>query len=329
MAVAVALGEALLRLSTPEGVALEDCDRLEVRAAGAESNVAVGLARFGVPTAWISALVDNPIGRLVAGSIRRHGVDLSGVVWLPEGRVGTYYIELGRPPRPSRVVYDRQGSAFAALEPDAVDWDVLRGARVLHLTGVTLAVNPGLARRAVLEARRRGVALSWDVNYRGRLWSEDEARRALLEAVAGAAVLKTASEEAAGVFRVEGAAEEQAEALARATGAEVVVVTDGSRGAAAWVDGRTLREEGHEVEALDRVGAGDAFVAGFLYALLAEPPDPARPDGLAPSIEAVRRGLRLGSAHAALKHTYFGDTAWATLEDVRRLAGEIEGTTWR
>lgn len=329
MAVAVALGEALLRLSTPEGVALEDCDRLEVRAAGAESNVAVGLARFGIPTAWISALVDNPIGRLVAGSIRRHGVDLSGVVWTAEGRVGTYYIELGRPPRPSRVVYDRQGSAFASLDPDDVDWSLLDGARVLHVSGVTLAVNPPLARRAQDEARRRGVAMSWDVNYRGRLWSEAEARRALVEAVAGAAVLKTAAEEAAGVFRVEGPAEEQARALAELTGAAVVVVTDGSRGAAAWVGGQVLREEGHEVEALDRVGAGDAFVAGFLFALLAAGRDGPAAGGLDVGAEAVRRGLRLGSAHAALKHTYFGDIAWATLDDVRRLAGEIEGTTWR
>ncbi|MBX5476927.1 MAG: sugar kinase [Clostridia bacterium] len=324
MAVAVTLGEALLRLSAPEGVALEDCHRLEVRAAGAESNVAVALARFGVASAWISALVDNPLGRLVAGSIRRHGVDLSGVVWSADGRVGTYYIELGRPPRPNRIVYDRADSAFARLDPDAVNWDLLDGARVLHLSGVTMAVNPAVALRARDEAARRGVPVSWDVNYRARLWTESEARKALAPAVAGCAVLKLTAEEAHHVFGFEGSAEVLAASVAESTGAAVVVVTDGSRGAVAAVGGRLLREEGHEVEGLDRVGAGDAFVAGLLYALLDSP----RP-GLDTSPDAVRRGLRLGSAHAALKHTYFGDIAWTTLDDVRRLAGELQGTTWR
>lgn len=336
---AVTLGEALLRLSAPDGVALENCQTLEVRAAGAESNVAVGLARLGVPSAWISALVDNPLGRLVAGSISRHGVDLGGVVWTDEGRMGAYYIELARRPRPGRIIYDRQESAFARLDPDRPDWSLLDGASVLHLSGITLAINPALARRAIREARARAVPVSWDVNQRALLWSDEDAREAMADALAECTVIKLTAEEASGVLGLHGSPEDQALAVAERWGASVAVVTDGNRGAVAAVDGEVFREAGHEAEAADRVGAGDAFMAGFLYALLAGAGAEAAGGGtaaggtgsrgLAATPAAVRRGLRLGNAHAALKYSYFGDIAWSTLADVRRLAGELDGQTWR
>jgi 2-dehydro-3-deoxygluconokinase len=114
----VCIGETMLRLSAPAGSSLENTPYLQVDVAGAESNVAIGLSRLGVSVGWISRLPDNSLGRRVADVIRGQGVDVSRVVWAPEGRLGVYFIELGQPPRPSQIIYDRAHSAMAQMQPD-------------------------------------------------------------------------------------------------------------------------------------------------------------------------------------------------------------------
>jgi len=138
----VCLGESMIRLSTDWDIPLETARSLRLHVAGAESNVAVALARIGRPTRWISALPRNALGRFVATQIRGHGVDVDHVYWTDAGRVGLYFTELGGSPRGTDVIYDRQESSFATCSPDAIDWSALDGANLLHLTGITPALRP-------------------------------------------------------------------------------------------------------------------------------------------------------------------------------------------
>ena len=150
------LGEVMIRLSPRGHARLEQAESLEVTVGGAEGNVAVGVSQLGLRAAWISKLPADPFGRRVAGELRRHGVDISRVVWAPEGRVGIYFFEQGAPPRQSQVIYYRAGSTVTTLEEGEVDWAFLASARVIHLTGITPALGPrprALVLRAAREAK--------------------------------------------------------------------------------------------------------------------------------------------------------------------------------
>lgn len=310
----VTLGESMLRLSVPAGQTLEESPAFQVHVAGTESNVAVTLARLGTTAGWISRLPATPLGRRVASWIRGHGVDVSRVLWTPEGRVGAYYVEPAAAPRPYRVIYDRAHSAFAAIDPDEVDWTYVRSARVLHLTGITPALGPGaraLIARARREAREGRVPVSFDVNYRARLWPPEEARRALDPLLREVEILLCTLEDARMLLGGEPDADPAARDLAERFGAAVTVITDGGR-CTALSGTRMLAAEGFPVSALDRIGAGDAFDAGVLHGWLAGDLD---------------RGLTYGMAAAALKHTFHGDVAMITMQDIDALIGG--GSRWR
>lgn len=174
----VTLGETMVRFSPPLGESLESAPVLHADPGGAESNVAVALARLGLSVGWISRLPETTIGRRCAGQIRRHGVDTSRVIWATGERMGTYYIEPGRTPRPTTVVYDRADSAFSRIQPDEVDWSYVRQAGWLHLTGITPALGAGprhVIQRAMQEAAAADITVSFDVNYRAKLWTPEEA----------------------------------------------------------------------------------------------------------------------------------------------------------
>ncbi len=304
----VGIGEAMLRLSPPRGETLEAAAVFEVRAAGAEANVAVALARLGFRAGWVSRLAEGPLGRRIAAELRRHGVDLSAVVWVSQGRTGLYFLEPGVPPRAAAVHYDRAGSAASALAPDDVDWTYVRGARWIHLTGITPALGPSCAAtvaRAVQEARAGGVRVAFDVNYRRRLWPPDRARAVLEPLLAGADLLLCASDDAREVFALDGPPGRQADALRARTGAGAVVVTAGPDGAYLVAgDTGVVHQPAIPGEELDRIGRGDAFAAGVLWGAL---------EG------DLRAGLRYGAALAALAQTYYGDVAWSTRADVLHL----------
>src|SRR3954454_6511374 len=167
MADVVALGEAMFRLTAPEGDRLRGADTLSVHVAGAECNVAVALARLGVSAAWVSALPESVVGRRVADEVGAAGVDLAGVSWIAGARLGLFFVDAGIPPRPTSVVYDRAGSAFAGLE--AFDAARLDGARFAVLSGITPALGAAsrvLAERFVAAAAAAGARLCLDVNFR-------------------------------------------------------------------------------------------------------------------------------------------------------------------
>lgn len=304
------LGETMLRLWTPAGERLEDAAHYRVGLGGAEGNTAAAAARCGLSAAWISRLPDNPLGRRAARFLAGQGVDVSHVVWDAERRMGVYFLELSEGVRPVSVLYDRAGSAAAALSPEDVAWEVVEQARAVHLTGITLGVS-GSARRTALEAARRaqraGAKVVVDVNYRSRLWPPDEAAPAVLELCRRAEVVITTREDARDLFGIGGEAPETAAEMRGLTAARAVIATDGAAGAA-WeggaVYGRGSRG-GYPAPVLDRVGAGDAFAAGVIIGLV-------RTGGRAGLASGVERGL----AMAAAKLGVLGDCLTASPQEI-------------
>lgn len=300
----VTFGEAMIRLAAPHGEALESASRFDVHAAGAEANVAVTLARMGFRSGWISRLVNDPLGRRIAGEMRRHGVDTSTVVWTSQGRTGLYFVEQAPAPRGVTVHYDRAGSACSALAPEEIDWAYVRAARWAHVTGITPALSESCAATVAKflgEARAGGVRTSFDVNHRRKLWTAERARTALQPLLEGVDLIIATQEDAREVFELAGKTPDLAAGLRKHARAGSAVVTAGADGAY-LADGSTVHHEpaisGAEV---DPIGRGDAFAAGLLWGAL---------EG------DLRAGLRYGAALAALAQTYWGDVPWCTRQDV-------------
>lgn len=301
------LGETMVRF-TPKGYTrLEEAAELELRVGGSESNVAVALARLGMRAAWASKLPRNPLGALTARRILSFGVDVSQVRWVDDARMGLYFIEPGAAPRSSAVLYDRAHSAASTMEPDDFDWSFLDRCRHLHLTGITPALSGAAVEtvaRAIREAKARGRGTSFDVNYRARLWPPELAREALLPLIREVDLLISTEADCRQVFRLSGEPERLCEEMAGLTNASHVALTLGAEGAILWDRERFHRAAPFAVQAVDRVGAGDAFDAGLLWGYL---------QGNA------ARGLEIGMAMAAIKHTIPGDECIASLAEVEAL----------
>lgn len=307
----------MLRLSTPVGHALQRATQLDVNVAGAESNVAITASRMGLNAGWISRLPDAPLGHLITDTLESQGVDISRVIWTPEGRVGTYFVEFGSPPRSNRVIYDRAHSAVTLIHPDEVDWDYLATARLVHLTGITPALSPTCAevvRRMIGVAHGHHTPISFDVNYRSKLWRPADAAASIGPLLQGVQILRTGRDEAEALWGLQGTAEDVARELKARFEPAVVVVTDAGNPAVAF-DGNTLaRHDCYAVRIVDEIGAGDAFTAGFLVSYL-EHGD-------------IERSLQFGQALAAFKLTYTGDIAWCTRGEVEALINRRE-SGWR
>src|SRR5436309_9908961 len=183
----VTFGEVMVRLAPPHFQRLEQARSLDVEIGGAELNTAVGLARLGRSSAWVSRLPANPLGRLVANRAREAGVSTEHLVWSDGDRLGLYFVEFGAAPRPSSVLYDRKGAAVASIWPGMVDWaKAFAGAKWFHVTGVTPALSQGAAettREALQAARAAKVGVSIDLNYRAKLWTTAEAGRWMSESM--------------------------------------------------------------------------------------------------------------------------------------------------
>jgi 2-dehydro-3-deoxygluconokinase len=309
----VTIGETMLRLATPVGMPLERATQLEVEVAGAESNVAVAFSRLGYQAGWISRLPSNALGRLVVNRIVEHRVDVSRVLWADRGsRIGIYYWEANAAPRPGRVIYDRADSAFARIDADDIDWDYVRSARWLHLTGITPVLSEScrqLLQRALDEARAAGQAVSFDMNYRATLWPAAEAAASFGQMLEGVRVLFVSSRDIKTLFGLDSSPEQQAVDLAERFKADVVAVTLGAQGAVACERGGLHRVAAFESTEIDRLGRGDAFVAGFLHGL---------------QKGGAELALRYGAALAALKQTYRGDMAWTTADELEAVVNSGE-----
>ena len=319
----VFLGELLVRLSAQGKQLLATTPAFDVHIGGAEANVAVGMAMLGADTAMVSAVPDNDLGRRAVAHLRSAGVDASGVRTAP-GRMGLYLLTPGAGLRASDILYDRADSAFARLGVGAFDWPaLLAGATRLHLSGITPALGPGsaaLAVEAAEAATAAGVAISFDGNYRARLWEAwDSDPRAILTRLVGTATILFGNHQDIALLlgrAIPGEGEARRRAAAEAAFAafpklQLMASTarhalDADRHAiSARIDSR---EGAHQTdEALvsgivDRIGAGDAFAAGVLAAL---------DRGLAVA-EAAEWGLAL----TALKHSLPGDASLFRPSDI-------------
>jgi 2-dehydro-3-deoxygluconokinase len=298
----VAIGEVMLRLSIPSPARIETVRQLDVQIGGAEANVAAACARLGLRAAWISAVPANPWGDRIRRELTAHGVDCAHVVTVDDARVGVYFLEFGTPPRPIRVLYDRRDSAFARLTPEALDWEPVRRARLVHVTGITPALGPG-PRRVVERALREATAVSFDLNYRATLWTPAEARAFAETALPAARHVFMGEAEARTVLGLTGPADALVEALARLAPAATVAILQGPEGSTVLADGRLWRpSRSHSVQVIDPVGAGDAYVAGFLWATL---------QGRGP-----QDAVDAGAAVAALKCSMWGDVAMVDAREV-------------
>jgi len=313
----VTLGEAMIRLSPPFFQRLEQTPTLDVRVGGAELNVAVAAARLGLRTGWLSKLPDSPLGRMVANKAREHGVDVSRVIWTKGGRVGLYFVEFGTQPRASSVLYDRAGAAVAGLKPDDFDWaGISSEARVFHVSGITPALSPTCAEATLAAARaakEAGCTVSVDVNYRAKLWSEDEANRVMTALMEHTDILITTEEDTRKVYRIEASDyRDVARELQRRFSLHAVAITLRQTPSVlrnAWsafaVAGDQLYEgPTYDVEIVDRLGAGDSFTAGFLWGYLQKD---------------IAKAVSYGVAYSALKHSVPGDFHWGSLAEVEAL----------
>ena len=314
----VTFGEAMVRLSPPAGERLDDARRFDVHVGGSELNVAAGAARLGLRTRWVSRLAETPLGRLIARRAGEAGVDLSHVLWAEGERVGLYFVD------GEAVRYDRADSAMSRLAPGVVDWPrALDGARWFHLSGITPALPAGAAAATVeaLAAAKRaggGLTVSYDLNYRPQLWTAERAREVQEPFLGQVDVLITNQEDPRILFGIAGPEETVARALQQRFGCRAVVVTlrapSGSgrrtRSAIALAGGALHRGPRSAADILDPIGAGDAFSAGLIAALL-------RSDDWATA-------LRWGVALSALKYGVAGDFSTAGPADLEQAVKRLE-----
>ncbi|MCX4538833.1 sugar kinase (plasmid) [Streptomyces sp. NBC_00841] len=293
----VTVGETMATLRATGPIRLAPL--METSVAGAESNVAIGLARLGHRVAWAGCVGDDEFGALVLRTLRAEGVDTGHVRTDSEGRPTGLLIREDGAGDLAKVRYYRAGSAGSAVGPQ----DVLRalgpGTCILHLTGITPALGPSAARTvqaAADRARELGVTVCLDVNYRARLWSPDQARAALRPLARAADILVASDDELHLVAPDPALGETDAVAALLAEGLSEVVLTRGGEGASVTDASGTFDAAARKVPVKDVIGAGDAFVAGYLSARL---------DGL-PAAEGIRRAVALGAFGVATRGDWEG-----------------------
>ncbi len=312
----VSVGESMLRLSVPTGRRLEDTRMLDMELAGAESNVSVALARLGWRTGWVSRMPDHALGNAILRALRSDGVDVSAVKCVPDERLGTYFIEYATPPRATQVIYDRADSAASHMTTADIDWDYLLNTRVLHLTGITAALSENcyaLLEEAIRRAHAAGVMVSFDVNYRAKLWTAETAGEKLRPMVAEADVLLCKGADAAALFGCQGEPRQLMADLQLLTRAPAIFCTFGEQGAALLCGDEFLTQPALPVQIIDRIGSGDAFAAGVLDGWLSG-------DTLTKDSSALHEGLRRGVALAAIALSQYGDRVLSSRAELQCLS---------
>lgn len=328
----VTFGELMLRLKPPGFLRLPQTTSLEATFGGGEANVAVSLALFGHRTRYVSAFPANPVGDWAIGELRRHGVDTGHVLRQGE-RLGIYFLEAGASQRASNVIYDRAGSAIAAIEPGQVPWaTVFQGAQWFHLTGITPALS-GSAAAASLEslkaAKAAGLTTSMDLNYRKKLWSPAKAGQVMATLMPFVDVAIANEEDCEKVFGIKagttqvasGALQHQqyldvaAQMFARFPDLTHVAITLRESHSAShngW-SGVLVDKAGHsfsrhyDLAIVDRVGGGDSFAAGLIHALVTG--------------RDRAQAIEYAVAASALKHSVSGDFNLVSLAEVEALVG--------
>lgn len=318
----VTLGEIMLRLTTPGQQRFVQAPHFEVTPGGAEANVAVLIAQLGGSAEFVTRVPAHDLGQRAVDELRRYGVGTRQILRGGE-RMGLYFLEQGASQRPGRVIYDRAGSAFSEAKPGDFDWEkIFAGARWFHWSGITPGVSESaaaLTAEACVAAKALGLTVSFDLNYRAKLWSRERAGEVLAPLMAHVDLCVTSAEEAQGVFGLpvpESGPERErvaAEALRERFGFGQVALTmrrgevaDRTEwGAMLLSGGQAHFSPRHEITIVDRVGAGDAFTGALIFALLRG--------------DAPQTAVHFAVAASTLQHTISGDFPLFTLEEVEAL----------
>ena len=320
----------MLRFSTQAFSRFTQATAFDVTYAGAEANVAVSIAHFGIPSAHVTRFPENDLGEAATQALRQYGVDTRSIIY-GENRMGLYFLENGAMQRASRIIYDRFDSAFAHIKPGSIDWDnALDGASWFHWTGITPAISEGAADvclEALSAARKKGVTVSGDINYRRNLWqygkTAGDIMPALIEQcdviIAGITDMENCAAISGKSF--ENACENFTKRFKKvskiATTERESVSSSHNRIAAVLWNGKLLRSRQYDLtHIVDRVGSGDAFMAGLIYGMLRGMDD--------------QRTLEFAVAACALKHSIEGDVNLVAAEEVEALVkGENVGKLLR
>ena len=314
----VSLGESMLRLSVPAGRRLDDTRMLDMELAGAESNVSVALARLGWRVGWVSRMPDHSLANAILRALRSDGVDISAVRRVPDERLGTYFIEYATPPRSTQVIYDRANSAAARMTAADVDWAYLLDTRVLHLTGITAALSDScyeVLAEAIQRAHAAGTIVSFDVNYRAKLWDPQTAGEKLRPLIAKVDLLLCKGADASALFHCNGKPQELMAGLQKLTSARAVFCTFGDQGAALLMGNEFHSQPALPVQIIDRIGSGDAFAAGVLDGFLDGGASFENPNSL---VEGLQRGVAL----AAIALSQFGDRVLSSRAELNAMLAE-------
>lgn len=327
----VTFGEIMLRLSTPGFSRITQSTSFDITYAGAEANVAVSVANFGIPSAHVTRFPDNDLGIAATQALKKFGVDTSYILY-GEERMGVYFLENGAIHRASRIVYDRFDSAFAHIKKGSIDWeDVLKDASWFHYTGITPAISQGAADvclEAVRAARKLNVTISGDINYRRNLWQYGKSAKDIMPSL-----IELTDVMIAGIADMEncmGITGKDFEAACResmkqypnikkiATTERISISSSHNKISALLFDGKKLlnSKQYDLTHIVDRVGSGDAFMAGLVYGMLNKKDD--------------QQSLEFATAACAWKHTIEGDVNLATSVEIENLVkGENVGKLLR
>ncbi len=327
----VTFGEIMGRLNPSGYLRIMQADAFELTFAGGEANVAVAVANFGGEASFVTALPNNDLSTRLIRSLRGYNVDTNHIVFGGD-RVGMYYVEKGASQRPSKVIYDRKHSSIATAKRSDFDWDkILDGATWFHFTGITPALSdelPNICLDALKKARDKGITVSCDLNYRGSLWSSEKASGVMSELMPYVNVCLANEEDAAKVFGIHAentditggnVSEEGYRSVARKLverfGFDKVSITlRGSISASdnTWAgilyDGKEFyASRQYNIHLVDRVGGGDSFGGGLVYALMND--------------YAPQEAIDFAVATSCLKQATEYDFSLSTVEDVKKLMG--------
>ncbi len=321
----------MMRLAPTGYLRMSQTKQLEMTFGGGEANVAVSLANYGKEARFVTGLPDNDIGAACKGELRRWGVDISKIITKP-GRMGIYFCEKGASQRPSKVIYDRADSVVSKLGVADFDWDnILEGAEWFHFTGITPALSDSMAEAtlaACQTAKKKGIPISCDLNYRKKLWSREKAGKVMGELMPYVDLLIANEEDAADVFGIHAAASNitkgeinldgyrsVAEQLIARFGVKKVAITlresvsaSCNHWSALLYDGKELYvSKKYTMQIVDRVGGGDSFGGGLIY-------------GLTEGYDC-QKALEFAVAASCLKHSIEGDFNAVSVAEVTALAG--------
>ena len=327
----VTFGELMLRLAPENYLRFVQSEKYQATFGGAEANVAVSLANYGVNVAFVSKLPTHEIGQSAVNSLRKFGVDTNMIVRGGE-RVGIYYCEKGASQRPSKVIYDRAYSAIAMAEPEDFDWDkIFDGVKWFHFTGITPALSDSMAKitlQALKVAKERNITVSCDLNFRKKLWSKEKAGQVMSELCKYVDYCIANEEDAKDVFGIEadntdiygGKLDREgyisvAKKLTDRFNFKGVAITlresksanDNDWSGMLYTDNSAYFSKKYSMHIVDRVGGGDSFGGGLIYSLI---------NGF-----DAQKTIEFAVAASCLKHSIEGDYNMISVKEIETLAG--------